>query len=142
MNGSVSKRSKFGRRFTLSLISEVLAIVRLEPVAAVPDWAMQGAFFSITRTHDELSIVCEDSHVPKGVESQRGWRALKVQGPFALSEVGVLASLATPLAIAGVSVLAIATYDTDYLLVSGTQLAAAIAALREAGHQIKETKGE
>ena len=131
---SVSKR-----RFNLTVLPDALAVVRLAAGANLPTWSAQGAFFSVTRTSDELSIVCSARQVPAGVAAQTGWRALKVAGPFALSEVGVLAALAEPLAKANVSIFVISTFDTDYLLVAETQLAAAIAALREAGHQIQES---
>ena len=126
-----------GRKFALSVLAEELAIAQLEAGAAIPSWAMAGRFFSVTRTADEVSIVCEAGRVPEGVKAQRGWRALKVHGPFDLSEVGVMAALATAVAQGGVSVFAIATFDTDYLLVSGEQLQVAIAALRKAGHEVK-----
>jgi uncharacterized protein len=126
-----------GRRFTLSVLPELLAIARLDAGATIPAWATSGPFFSVTRTADELSIVCEQARVPEGVKAQRGWRALKVHGRFDLSEVGVMAALSAALASEGVSVLAIATFDTDYLLVSGQQLKRAIEALRSAGHLVE-----
>jgi hypothetical protein len=112
--------------------------VRLSADATLPPWATQGAFFSVTRTSDELSIACPARQVPPSVAAETGWRALKVAGPFALSEVGVLAALAAPLAKAGVSLFVISTFDTDYLLVTEKQLHAAIAALNDAGHRIQE----
>jgi uncharacterized protein len=129
--------SESGRRFSLSVLPELLAIAQLDAGATIPAWATTGAFFSVTRTTDELSIVCEQARVPEGVKAQRGWRALKVHGPFDLSEVGVMAALSAALASEGVSVLAIATFDTDYLLVSGQQLKRAIEALRSAGHLVE-----
>ena len=128
--------SESGRRFRLSAMPHDLAIVRLEAGAAIPAWAMAGEFFSVTRTSDELSIVCDAGRAPNGVKAQRGWRALKVHGPFELSEVGVMAALSSALAAVGVSVFAIATFDTDYLLVNEQQLEAAIEALRNAGHEV------
>jgi hypothetical protein len=127
------------RRLNLTVLPDTLVVVRLAAGANLPTWSTQGAFFSVTRTSDELSIVCNARQVPAGVAAQTGWRALKVAGPFALSEVGVLAALAQPLAKADVSIFVISTFDTDYLLVSETQLHAAIAALREAGHHIQES---
>jgi uncharacterized protein len=76
---------------------------------------------------------------PSDVAAETGWRALKVAGRFALSEVGVLAALAAPLATASVSLFVISTFDTDYLLVSEKQLPAAIAALIGAGHRIEKS---
>ena len=131
--------SNSSRRFDLSVLPDSLAIVRLSADATLPSWGTQGAFFSVTRTDDELSIVCIARQVPPGVAAETGWRALKVAGPFALSEVGVLATLATPLAKASVSLFVISTFDTDYLLVAEKQLRAAIAALTDAGHRVQKT---
>lgn len=131
--------SESTRRFDLSVLPDTLAIARLSVGATLPPWAAQGAFFSVTRTSDEVSIVCSARQIPPRVGAETGWRALKVAGPFALSEVGVLAALAAPLAKAHVSLFAISTFDTDYLLVSEKQLQAAIAALRDAGHRVEES---
>src|SRR3977135_2407439 len=119
--------SESSRRFNLTVLPDSFALVRLAADAPVPSWATQGEFFAITRTRDELSIVCLATQVPTGVLAETGWRALKVKGPVALSEIGVLASLATSLANADVSLFALSTFDTDYLLVSEKQLDAAIA---------------
>ena len=124
------------RLFTLTVLRQTLAIVRLAPDAAPPSWATSGEFFSVTRTSDELSVVCPADRVPESMAAERGWRALKVKGPFALSEVGVLAALTANLAASGVSLFAISTFDTDYLLVRGEQLDKAIAALQSAGHRV------
>ena len=130
------------RQLELTLLPERFAISRLAADAAIPEWATQGRFFSVTRTGDELSIVTELSRVPVGVASQAGWRVMKVHGPFVLSEIGVLAALATPLAEARVSLFAISTFDTDYLLVASETLSAATAALERAGHTIHRSKME
>ena len=130
------------RRLQLSTFPETYAIVGLSKGAPLPPWATQGAFFSITRTTDELSVIVEESRVPVGLQFQGGWRVIKVHGPFMLSEVGVLASLVGPLAAARVSILAIATFDTDYLLVSSENLDPAISALERAGHTFKRSESE
>src|SRR5713226_10761388 len=130
------------RRFELTLLPERFAISQLAADAPIPTWATQGRFFSVTRTGDELSIVTELSRVPAGVQSQAGWRVLKVHGPFVLSEIGVLAALATPLAAAKISLFAVSTFDTDYLLIASETLPAAIAALERAGHTIHRSKSE
>ena len=127
------------RRFQLSLLPQNFAIVGLPPNTDIPAWATQGSFSSITRTSDELSIMVEESRVPGGVSSQGGWRVIKVHGPFVLSEVGVLAALVGPLAAARVSVLTIATFDTDYLLVASDSLPAAVSALERAGHTFQRS---
>ena len=130
------------RHLALTLLPERFAISRLAADAPIPEWATQGPFFSVTRTGDELSVVTELSRVPVGVQSQPGWRVLKVHGPFVLSEIGVLASLAAPLAEAKISLFAVSTFDTDYLLVASETLPAAIAALERAGHTIHRSKAE
>lgn len=130
--------SRSKRCFDLTVLPGSFAIVRLTADAPVPGWATQGGFFSVTRTDDEVSVVCPADQVPAGFAAETGWRALKVKGPFALSEIGVLAALAASLADANVSVLAISTFDTDYLLVGERQLRAAVTALKGAGHRIEE----
>lgn len=130
--------SASGRRFELSVLPNGIALVRLSADAELPRWATVGSFFSVTRTSDELSIACDARQVPSGVDAQTGWRVLKVEGPFALTEIGVLSALSGTLAEAKVSLVAISTFDTDYLLVREKQLAAAIAALRSAGHRVQE----
>jgi hypothetical protein len=130
------------RRLELTLLAESFVISRLAADAPIPAWATQGAFFSVTRTGDELSVVTELSRVPVGVQSQPGWRALKVHGPFILSEIGILSALATPLAEAKISLFAVSTFDTDYLLVASDTLPAAIAALERAGHTVHRGKAE
>jgi hypothetical protein len=109
------------------------AVCRLRPDAAVPAWA-SGAFVNITLTDDELAIICPAEQVPLDVRAERDWRVLKLVGPFPFTAVGVLASLATPLARAGISLLSIATYDTDYFLVKHDVFDDAVAVLVAAGH--------
>ena len=130
------------RHFELSLLPGRFAISRLAPTAAVPEWATQGCFSSITRTGEELSIVSEHSLVPAELPSQSSYRVLKVHGPFALTEVGVLSALASPLAEAGLSLFAISTFDTDYLLVASETISAAITALEQRGHRIHRSQEE
>jgi uncharacterized protein len=113
------------------------AIARLEPGVAMPSWA-SGELVSITITPEELSIVCESSRVPESLRADRGWRTFKIVGPLDFSMVGVLASIAEPLARAGVSIFAISTFDTDYFLVKSEKIEAAIEALRAAGHDFGE----
>lgn len=121
---------------TLSVLPETLAICRLEREASVPEWAM-GEFVSITRTPDELSIVCNERDVPPGVKADRGWRALKIEGPLDLALTGVLASIAVPLAEARINIFAISTFDTDYVLVKADRVTEAIRVLRTSGHMIE-----
>jgi hypothetical protein len=126
-----------------SLVPGTYAICRLPAKAAIPPWAAKG-FVSVTRTAEELSIVCEERRLPEdvfGIEFQveRGWILLKLAGPFPLDEIGVLEAVARPLAEAAISLFALSTYDTDYVLVKRTQAKQAIAALTLAGHKLIET---
>jgi hypothetical protein len=122
-------------RLRLANLPNRLAVCRLAPEAAMPSW-VRGTFLSMTRTRDELSIVCDDDAVPADVKAERDWRALQVVGPIPFETTGVAAALVTPLAAAGISVFLIATFDTDYLLVKNDAFARAIDILREAGHDV------
>ncbi len=120
---------------TLELIPGPLAVCRLDAEAEVPSWAA-GAVTSVTRTPDELSVVCSEEAVPPNVKAERGFRCLVVAGRLDFSLPGVIASLTAPLAVAGVSIFVLSTFDTDLLLVRATQLAQAVAVLRGAGHKL------
>jgi len=120
----------------LSLLSDSFAISKLAADAPIPAWATTAPIFSITRTADELSIVAPETVTPNDIRSERGWRALKLEGPFDFALTGVLASVLQPLADARVSIFAISTFDTDYVLVRDQSLDAAIATLRSAGHHV------
>jgi hypothetical protein len=109
----------------------------LDAKALIPPWATQHPFFSITRTEAELSVVCVTVAVPDGIQAEHGWRAFGVEGPIPFDAVGILAELARRLAAAGVSIFAVSTYDTDYLLVRDADVDRSIAALREAGHTVQ-----
>lgn len=119
---------------TLQIIPGAFAVCRLPATAPVPAWAGSGVFSSVTRTADELSIVCPAAQVPVGIKQEAGWRLLKLQGPFAFTETGVLAAVLAPLATAKIGILATATFDTDYVLVKLEQLDSAWRALVAAGH--------
>ena len=121
----------------LEVLPETYAICRLGPEEAAPAWATGGAFLSLTRTPAELSIVCIQGSVPEGVRCERGWRCLGVEGALDFSLTGILASLADPLAAAGVSIFAVSTFDTDYLLLREADLERGVDALRHAGHQVR-----
>lgn len=120
-----------GQRFRA--LPGLYAVCRLAAESAVPAWAA-GPFVNITLTDDELAIICPAEHVPADVRAERDWRVLKLVGPFPFTATGVLASLATPLARSGISLLSIATYDTDYFLVKSDVFEDAVAVLVAAGH--------
>jgi GNAT superfamily N-acetyltransferase len=112
------------------------AVCRLDADTPLPGWAPGGPFVSLTRTADELSVVCRQEAVPPGVRSEPGWRCLRVAGTLDFALVGVFASLVGPLADAGISAFAVSTFDTDYLLVKGECLVKAAEVLRRRGHLV------
>lgn len=121
----------------LTILPDSLAVARLSPDAGVPEWA-RGAFLSITRTGEELSIVCDDDAVPDDVRAERDWRALKIEGPIPFEMTGVAAALLAPLAEAKISIFLISTFDTDYLLLKSAGFERALDVLRAAGYAISD----
>lgn len=123
-------------KHTIAALEGDYSVCRLPATDGVPAWALAGALFSVTRTPDELSVVCESGLVPDGVRNEPAWRCLRVEGPIAFSAVGVLSALSSALAASGVSLFAVSTFDTDYLLVKAADLGRAVEALRGAGHEV------
>ena len=121
-------------QLSLLLLPGRFAVCKLDPGACIPGWAIGSLFVSITRTSDELSIVCDEDTVPEGVKCARNWRCLRVAGAMDFSVIGVLASLVAPLARAQISVFAISTFDTDYLLFQAKDLVGAQDTLLRMGH--------
>jgi hypothetical protein len=111
------------------------AIVHFAPDAPIPDWATRGDFSSITRTADELSIVCQADNLPPDVHPPHRWMCLKLEGPFPFSQTGVLLSFIAPLSTNDIPIFAISTYDTDYVLIP-EEHARALDILRDAGHDL------
>ena len=112
-----------------------LAICRFSPDDTPPAWVFHSSaeFYAITRTPDELSVVCSEDDLPPSVDTQveRGWRAFEVVGPIPFEQTGVISGIASPLAAAGVPVFVISTFDTDYVLVKHADLGRASAILAE-----------
>lgn len=120
---------------TLQLLTQHFSVCQLAADAEIPPWAT-GTFYSVTRTPQELSIICESTYVPAGIRHEAGWRALMVKGPLAFSEVGILAGFAEPLANAGIAIFVISTFSTDYLLVKNASLEAAISCLKTQAYKV------
>ena len=123
-------------RLRLQVLSGGFAVCRLSPEAELPRWVTAGALWSVTRTAEELSVVCEEALVPPGTRAETGWRALMIEGPFDFALTGILLAVARPLAEAGIGIFAVSTFDTDYVLVKAERLESAIEALRDAGHTV------
>ncbi|SHJ28826.1 hypothetical protein SAMN02745751_02197 [Dethiosulfatibacter aminovorans DSM 17477] len=127
----------------ISLLRDKYAVCRLNRNERIPEWAYRGDFFSITRTDDELSLVCLQENVDledfgEDAECEKEWRIFKVEGPLDFSLVGILANLSCIMKEAGVSIFAVSTYDTDYIMVKEEKVKEAVNALKEYGHEVVE----
>lgn len=120
----------------LVILETLFSVVKLPSTEEIPSWAGKGEFFSITRTNEELSIVCPTSNVPcsnlKDVEHD--WKCIKVEGVLDFSLTGILSSLANPLAKNNISIFAISTFNTDYLLIKVHSVEKTKSVLENAGH--------
>jgi hypothetical protein len=117
-------------------LAGAFAVCRLPLDAPIPALPNAASFISISRTSDELSIVCAAGHTPENAKCESPWACFKLEGPFPFSMTGVLASFLDPLARAGVSIFAVSTFDTDYILVKEESVSAALKSLRDAGHEL------
>jgi uncharacterized protein len=122
----------------LEVLTDTLAICRGASTQPLPGWATpgQGQFFSATRTRDELSIIVPNSAAPETAKCERAWRAFRVRGTLDFNQVGIIAGLSGTLAHAGVSIFALSTYDTDYVMVKQADFDRAETALRRAGYTV------
>ena len=127
------------KKLSLKILPGRMAVCRFEPSASLPAWLDGSGFYSVTRTGEELTVVCRETLVAADTTCESGWRCIRVQGALDFSEIGIMFSITRPLAEAGVSVFVISTYDTDYFLVKEKDLARAIDALSASGHQITES---
>jgi hypothetical protein len=129
-------RQAMPSQYSLLELPGKFAVCRLASDAAIPPWAFAAEFFSITRTAEELSILVPQHSAPEGVHCERDWRCLRVAGTVAFAVIGLLAGLIAPLAEAGISVFAVSTFDTDYVLAKEKDWTAAVDILRRQGYRI------
>jgi hypothetical protein len=115
-----------------------LAVCRLPEDAEIPAWAWQGPICGALRGIGEVSVVTAVDAVPDGVRSEGPWRALMVEGPLDFALTGVLSTIAQTLAVAQISLFALSTFDTDYILVKSEDLSEAVIALELAGHMVEK----
>ncbi|UCD32341.1 MAG: ACT domain-containing protein [Desulfobacterales bacterium] len=120
-------------KLLIDVLPDRFGICRLDPHASVPSWALTSPFYSVTRTPEEVSVVCHEGLIPDGILNEKGWRCLKVHGPIDFSATGILSSLAQPLARADVPIFVLSTYDTDYLFVREEDLSKTIEVLSAEG---------
>ncbi|PKN94792.1 MAG: hypothetical protein CVU44_03010 [Chloroflexi bacterium HGW-Chloroflexi-6] len=116
------------------------SIHRLKPGDSIPKALFASPFYAITKSENELSIVAAEQIAINSEKSEPGWSALRVDGTLDFSETGILAGISSVLAKAGLSIFAISTFDTDYILIKSEQLKKAKAALTEAGHKFGRTQ--
>lgn len=119
------------KKLTLRLLDGNYGVCRLSLGGEFPQWALGSSFYSITKTSEELSVVCAQQDIPGDVLCERDWRILKVEGPLDFSLVGILFSVSMVLAENDISIFAISTYDTDYILVKDKDADGAVKALRK-----------
>lgn len=122
---------------TLTVVPGQYSVAHMPSDSTIPGWVQQGEFWSVSHTRFELSLVCQSQFVPFDVTAEPDWTLLRLEGPFEFSLVGILTSVLDPLRDAGVSILAISTHDTDYVLVKEIQFTTALQALETSGHQIR-----
>ena len=135
--GAYAQAPRPPARLNLELIPDRLAICRLHAKGQVPPWAQKGSFTTVTRTAEELSVGCPEANVPTGTKCETGRRAFRIAGTVDFALIGILASLANPLAQAEISIFVISTYDTDYVMVNESALEKAIEVLEAAGHKVR-----
>lgn len=121
---------------TLQLHSTVLSIHSLALDADIPSALLKQPLFFISKTHDELSVVCPDDFIIDSQDTESNWQALEVIGPLGFSLTGIMANISGVLARAGVSIFSISTYDTDYILVKKQTVNKAMTALRADGYNV------
>lgn len=123
---------------TLKLLKEKFGVCRLDKNSLIPEWSQNSEFFSITKTADELSIVCNEDNIPDDIRCEKDWRILKVEGPLDFSLVGILSKISTILAQKRISIFAISTYDTDYIHIKDKDINNAIELLRKEHYDVIE----
>ncbi|WP_298839585.1 ACT domain-containing protein [Clostridium sp.] len=121
---------------TMKVLAEKFGVCRLNKNALIPEWVGASNFYSVTKTSDELSIVCSQASIPSDIKCEKDWRILKIEGPLEFSLIGILSSISTILAKEGISIFAISTYDTDYILVKEKDIDNAINTLSNERYEI------
>ena len=116
----------------------VFSLCSLPPQGPIPAWAVSSSFYTISKTNDELSIVCESQYVPDDVKQDGNWSLMKIAAVLDLSLTGITAKFSTALSDAGVNLCVMATYETDYILVKQQKLQTAITALKNAGFIVQQ----
>lgn len=128
--------STVDEKLTLKLLKDRYSVFRLNKNEEIPKWIFDEEFFSITRTNDELSIVCLQDKIKEDNKCEKDWRILKIEGPLDFSLIGILSRISTLMANNGISIFAISTYDTDYILIKEESINRAIEVLENNNYNI------
>lgn len=112
------------------------AVCRLDPASPIPDWADGDGFVSISRSDDELSVVCRAERVPGGVRQDGGWACYKFAGPFSFDDTGIVSSVVGPLSDATIGIFVVSTFDGDHMLIKQADIARAEPLLTDSGHTL------
>ena len=123
-------------KLKLKLLKDMYGVCRLNNNSKIPEWGAKGEFSSITRTEDELSIVCLQNNIPEGIQCEKSWEVFKIEGPLDFSLIGILSAISSLMAEKGISIFAISTYDTDYILIKDKELNKAIEVLSNDKYEI------
>lgn len=127
-------------KLTMKLLKEKYGVCRFDNSVSIPSWAFEGEFYSISKTEDELSIVCLQENIAEGIKSEKDWRVFKVEGPLDFFLVGILSKISGLMAEEGISIFAISTYDTDYILIKEKDISKAIEKFVKQGYCIVQEK--
>ena len=124
------------QNLTLKLLKDIYGVCRLNKDESIPSWAFDGEFSSITKTDDELSIVCLKDNIPKDTKCELDWKILKILGPLDFSLIGILSKISTLMAENNISIFAVSTYDTDYIMIKENDLKQAVSILENNSYKI------
>jgi hypothetical protein len=124
------------QKLTLKILNHVFAVHRYAPEHSVPAEVLNMPFFSVTRTDEELSVAVPAHFALESDKADTGWSCLKVMGPLDFGMTGILSEISGVLAAAEISLFAISTYDTDYILIKKQNLTRAAEKLRQKGYTI------
>jgi len=121
----------------LSMLSETFTIHKLSPDASIPEEILKSNFYSVSKTENELSLVCSEVVEVQSLQSSNGWKCIKVKGPLDFNLTGILAGISDILTKGNISIFAISTFDTDYILIRSQDLSSARNKLRKAGYKFE-----
>lgn len=120
----------------LNVLEGRYSVCKLPLKTPILENCVDARLWSLTITSEEISLVCPEGYEPQGGLNEAGWRVLKVVGTLDFDQIGILSGISSVLAEAGISIFALSTYDTDYILVKESRLSAAAQALQSSGYEV------